>query len=83
MTIEAIQKNLLQLERELYAYQHALALLEVDGETAAPRDSAEGRGVAMSLLSEKKYALLTGESTKALLADLENKSDQLDEALRR
>ena len=83
MTIEAIQKNLIQLERELYAYQHALALLEVDGETAAPRDSAEGRGVAMSLLSEKKYALLTGESTKALLAELENKSDQLDEALRR
>ena len=78
-----MKEKLKQLLLEHYAYHHALGVLSLDGETAAPRASSEGRGYAMALLSEKRYELLTSEATRELLANLTAAQEQLDEAQRR
>ena len=56
------------LEKQLYAYQYALSVMEFDEATAAPADSADGRAVAAEVLSRAKFDLLINDDTAALLA---------------
>ena len=65
--MEHILTQLRALERRLFAYHYALALIEVDESTAAPTDSAEGRSEAVGLLSMEQYQLLTGDELGGLL----------------
>ncbi len=65
--MEQVMEKIRGIEHQLYAYNYALAIIGIDAETAAPTDSAEGRGEAVSLLSCKQYELLTGDELGQLL----------------
>ena len=56
------------LEKQLYAYQYALSVMEFDEATAAPADSADGRAAAAEVLSRARFDLLINDDTAALLA---------------
>ncbi len=73
---EALQK-LETLQRKLYACQCASSSLFLDGATVAPRDAAEGRGVALGILAEEEHRLLTRPETGELLAFLETRREDL------
>lgn len=63
------------LQKKLYAYQAADSALYLDSVTVAPRDTAEGRGVAMGILAGERQKLMTdpavGEMLEYLLAHKE------------
>ena len=82
-TLEQALQSLSKLEKDLAAYRHALGILEFDGATAAPSGSWEGRGVAMSVLSEAIYKLTTDASTGALVEFLREHQEELDSVTRR
>ena len=56
------------LEKQLYAYQYALSVMEFDEATASPADSADGRAAAAEVLSRARFDLLINDDTAALLA---------------
>lgn len=56
------------LEKQLYAYQYALNVMDFDEATAAPEGSADGRAVAAEVLSRAQFDLLVNDDTAALLA---------------
>ncbi len=49
-----------EIEKQLYAYDYALSLIDIDDATVAPSESGEGRSEAVSILSMERYHLLTG-----------------------
>ncbi len=69
--LEAIQKK-------LYAYNAASSALHLDGDTVAPRDTAEGRGVALGVLAGERHRIMTSPELKQTLAVLEEHKDELD-----
>jgi hypothetical protein len=78
MTVNEALKSLSELETVLRAYTHALGVLNYDGETAAPRNSAPARGETMAFLSgiihQRVTAGETGELIDTLLANRESLS---------
>lgn len=56
------------LEKQLYAYRYASALLDYDAEAVAPPGSGAGRAEAAEAFASREFALLAGEGTAALLA---------------
>lgn len=76
-------EQLRKLERTQKAYTHALGLVELDASTAAPRDSWEGRGVTMGVLSEAMYHLIANPENGELLSYLKEHWDELDRQARR
>lgn len=62
-----------ELQRKLYAYESAMSALYLDGATVAPKDTADGRGVAMGILAGEEHQRMTAPETGALL-------DRLSEA---
>ena len=80
---EAALKELREHEAKSAAVMHASSVLSVDGVTAAPEDSWEGRARTMGYLSELEYALSTDSSFLALLKELEEHVDELDQKTRR
>ena len=77
MELEQARKELLSLQSTLSAYNHAMELLSYDGETTAPRDTAENRAHTMGILSEITYKLSTGKDTVGLLTFLEEHKEAL------
>ena len=71
------------LEQTSCAYDHAMEVLYVDSVTAAPKDTAEGRGKTMAILSEVNYSHLTNPENEKLYDFLEQHSSELDEVSRR
>ena len=79
---EALAK-LAELQKKLYAYQAADSALYLDGTTVAPRDTAEGRGVALSILAGERHKLFSAPEVGELLDFLWEKKDELDHPVRR
>ena len=79
MDLSAMKQSLLDLQMQRQAYNHAMACLSCDGETAAPRAASAARGATMAFLSQKSYELLVNEETSALLSALWEQRDALDE----
>ena len=77
MELSEARKQLLQLQKKMSAYNHAMSLIYYDGVTTAPKDTAENRGVALSVLSEELYRLSTGSDTVSLLKELDENRDNL------
>ena len=75
--------NLAELQKKLYAYQAASSSLYLDATTTAPKDTAEGRGVALGVLAGEQHKLLTAPETGALLNLLWDQKDHLDQLHRR
>lgn len=83
MELHTALEQLELLQKKLYAYHTASAALFLDGDTVAPKDTAEGRGVALGILAGESHALLTGQDTEALLTDLNEQQTQLTPRQRR
>ena len=79
---EAIQQLEL-LQKKLYAYTCADSSLYLDAVTVAPKNTSEGRGVALSILAGERQKLMTCPETKALLDELGGHLDELDLVHRR
>ena len=79
---EALEK-LAELQKKLYAYQAADSALYLDGTTVAPRDTAEGRGVALGILAGERHKLFSAPEVGELLDFLWEQKDELDHPVRR
>ena len=79
---EAVQ-HLELLQKKLYAYTCADSSLYLDAVTVAPKNTSEGRGVALSILAGERQKLMTCPETKALLDELGGHLDELDLVHRR
>ena len=65
MTEELKQKTekLAELQKKMFAFKYATSAMYLDGVTVAPRDTEEGRGEALGILSEYAYSLATSKET--------------------
>lgn len=82
-SVSSALEALRTLEQKLAAYQHAVGVLYLDATTAAPKDTARGRGRTMAVLSEVIYGLQANPENAALLSDLEEHIQDLDPIARR
>jgi len=60
-------KKINELEETRHAYYHAMSVLSVDGATAAPRQSARGRGRTLGVLSGVTYQMLVNDEVREAL----------------
>ena len=79
---EALAK-LAELQKKLYAYQAASSSLYLDGTTVAPKDTAEGRGVALGILAGERHKLFSAPEVGELLDFLWARKDELEHPVRR
>lgn len=77
MNVNDAKDELMRLQRKMAAYDHAMGLIYYDGNTTAPKDTAENRAVSLSVLSEEMYKLSTSEDTVALLEYLDEHKVEL------
>ncbi len=73
---EAIQK-LNDLERKLYSCRHLNSQVYLDSVTAAPPDTADGRGTALEFLNNLQYQIQVSEETGELLNELDGMKSEL------
>ena len=76
------QKQALQvledIQKKMYAFGSASSALYLDSVTVAPKDTAEGRGVALGILAGEEHKLMTGPELSEALACLEEHKGELD-----
>ncbi|MFA7673598.1 MAG: carboxypeptidase M32 [Clostridia bacterium] len=77
-TQEAVAE-LKKMQERMAAYSHASGMLYYDSVTGAPKETTEGRGHTMGIISEDSYRILVNEDTPVLLDYLIANNDQLDE----
>lgn len=77
-TTQALQE-LEELQQKLFALNYALSAINLDAVTAAPPDTAEGRGLAQGVLSSYLYPLAYGTETGELLSYLTAHKAELSE----
>lgn len=68
MELKSALEQLGLLQKKLYAYQTASSSLYLDSVTVAPKDTSEGRGVALGILAGESQKLMTAPETGELLA---------------
>ncbi len=78
-TIEKAKKELMDLQRKLAAYNHAVELIYYDSVTTAPKNTADNRAVTLPILSEEIYKLTTCDQSVSLLEYLDANKDKLNE----
>ena len=83
MDINTARIKLMELQRRLSAFSHAMELLSYDGETAAPKDTASNRAHSIAQLSEEDYIIRTGKDTVELLEFLDSNKEELTEEEKR
>ena len=79
---EALAK-LAELQKKLYAYQAADSALYLDGTTVAPKDTSEGRGVALGVLAGERHKLFSAPEVGELLDSLWERREELNRLHRR
>ena len=67
MTLEQALARMNELQTAQHAYNHAMGVLSLDGDTSAPSASAKGRGETMGYLSGVTYQLLVNDEVKEAL----------------
>ena len=83
MELKQALDRLAELQRKMYAYQAASSSLYLDGTTVAPKDTAEGRGVALGVLAGEQHKLFSDPQVGELLDFLWAHKDGLDRPVRR
>lgn len=83
MEIKEALQQLDLLQKKMYAFNTASSAIYLDSLTAAPRDTAEGRGVAMGILAGESQKLLANPETGELLEFLSGKKEDLDHVQQR
>ena len=77
MELEQARKELIALQEKISAYDHAMSLINYDGDTTAPKGTASNRAHALGILSEITYTLSTGKETVDLLEFLDENRESL------
>ena len=72
MELQTALQQLASLQQKLFAFRTASSALYLDGVTVAPRDTSEGRGVALGILAGEEHKLFSSAETGELIASLEN-----------
>ena len=67
MNLEQALAKMNELQNAQHAYNHAMGVLSLDGDTAAPSASAKGRAETMGYLSGVTYQLLVNDEVKEAL----------------
>ena len=70
-------------EQTMAAYAHAEGVLYLDATTVAPKDTWEGRGKTMEILSKITYELSTNPKNGEIISYLEARADELDPQAKR
>ena len=83
MELQEALVKLAELQKKLYAYAAADSALYLDGTTVAPKDTAEGRGVALGVLAGERHKLFSAPEVGELLDFLWDRKDELDRPVRR
>ena len=83
MELNEALARLAELQKKRYAYQTASSSLYLDGTTVAPKDTAEGRGVALGVLAGEEHKLFSAPETGELLDFLWGRQEELDQLHRR
>ena len=78
MELSQALEQLAALQTKLYAYQCASSSLYLDSVTVAPRDTAQGRGVALGVLAGEQHKLMTAPAVGELLDFLDAHAGELD-----
>ncbi len=60
-----------EIQEKIYVYRHAMDVLYVDGSTAAPEASTQGRGKVMEMFSGISYGLIADPGNMELIEYLE------------
>ncbi len=83
MELEQAVNRLIELQSTLSAYYHAMSLINYDGDTTAPKGTADNRAHSLGVFSEITYKLTTGKDTVELLEFLDEHKAELDEKQKR
>lgn len=83
MTVKEALEKLSELQRKMYAYSVASSSLYLDSVTVAPKDTAEGRGVALGILAGESHKLFSAPEVGELLTFLWEHRDELETVQRR
>ena len=75
--------QLSELQKKMYAYNVASSSIYLDAVTVAPRDTAEGRGVALGILAGESHKLFSAPEVGELLDWLTEHKDELELPVRR
>ena len=83
MELKQALERLDALQKKLYAYQCASSSLYLDSVTVAPRDTAQGRGVALGILAGERHKLFADPEVGKLLDFLGAHGEELTLSQRR
>ncbi|MBO4338888.1 MAG: carboxypeptidase M32 [Clostridiales bacterium] len=83
MTVSQAREFLMNYQKKLAAYEHAMGSIYYDGSTAAPKGTAENRAQSLSVLSEEMYKIATDEKSIETLEFLDENRAELNERERR
>lgn len=67
-----------ELQQKMFAYNAASSALYLDGVTVAPKETSQGRGVALGILAGESHKLFASEETGKLLSFLEENMASLN-----
>lgn len=79
MTIQEATAELAMLQKKMHAFNHATGMIYLDSVTAAPKDTAEGRGETLGILSSISYEMFANPKIEELLKFLSDHRDELTE----
>lgn len=68
MDTKTAVKEFREIQKQLYAYNHAMGLINYDAVTTGPSGTGEGRGITLGILSDAAYAIETSDKAKELSA---------------
>ncbi len=83
MELKTALEQLKDLQMKQYAYGCAQSALYLDGVTVAPRDTSEGRGVALGILAGESHKLFAAPQVGELLEFLTEHAQELELSQRR
>ncbi len=83
MELENALQQLEALQKRMYAYAYAESAIYLDNLTVAPKDTSEGRGVAVGILSGEEHKFFTAPEVGQMLDCLDEHKDELSPMVRR
>lgn len=83
MELNKALEELALLQKKMYAYNVATSAIYLDAVTVAPKDTAEGRGVALGILAGESQKVFTAPEVGELLAFLKEHMEELEPAIAR
>ena len=83
MELHSALAQLQELQKKMYAYGVASSSLYLDGVTVAPKNTSEGRGVALGILAGEQHKLFSAPEVGELLDFLKSHMDELEQPVRR